>query len=272
MNVANWLAATARLRPQAPALLTGFDLDAEFADVALRPGDVPARADQARQVVAGLNAAVVHRRSGVAKQQRARVPVEQGLSGLPRLVGNVPLRREADVTVRVDEPGDRQRDHGPHYPLHMAARIVPAPLAQIPNALTIGRIFLIPVYVVLITTCDGGRSWAAAIVFGADPNGFVAQRLVVSEGRHALGPRQVLVGDGLARRLDLHPGSTLKVKRRAFTVAGVYHSGVFFEDAGAVLDLKVAQRLERRASDATTIAVQVATDAHNATVTVEVEG
>jgi putative ABC transport system permease protein len=118
----------------------------------------------------------------------------------------------------------------------------------------------------LLLVVEGVREDPAAIVFGADPKGFVAQRLVVSEGRHALGPRQVMVGDGLARQLDLHPGSTLRVKRRAFTVAGTYHSGVFFEDAGAVLDLKVAQRLERRANDATTIAVQVATGARNATV------
>ena len=47
----------------------------------------------------------------------------------------------------------------------MATSAVPAPLAQLPNALTIARIVLIPVYVWLITTCDGGRSWAAAIVF-----------------------------------------------------------------------------------------------------------
>src|SRR4051812_43021772 len=38
MNVANWLAATARLRPDAPALLTGFDLDADYATVAWRAG------------------------------------------------------------------------------------------------------------------------------------------------------------------------------------------------------------------------------------------
>ena len=37
---------------------------------------------------------------------------------------------------------------------------------KIPNALTIGRIVLIPIFVVLITTSDGGRSWPAAIVFG----------------------------------------------------------------------------------------------------------
>ena len=118
----------------------------------------------------------------------------------------------------------------------------------------------------LLLVVEGVREDPAAIVFGADPSGFVAQRLVVSEVTRALGPRQVLVGDGLAGQLKLRPGSTLRVKRRPFTVSGIYHSGVFFEDAGAVLDLKVAQRLERRANDATTIAVQVATDAHNANV------
>jgi CDP-diacylglycerol--glycerol-3-phosphate 3-phosphatidyltransferase len=49
----------------------------------------------------------------------------------------------------------------------MATRAVPAPLAQIPNALTVARLVVIPVFVVLVLTCDGGRSWPAAILFGA---------------------------------------------------------------------------------------------------------
>ena len=36
MNVAEWLAATARVRPSAPALLTGFDLDADYKTFARR--------------------------------------------------------------------------------------------------------------------------------------------------------------------------------------------------------------------------------------------
>jgi CDP-diacylglycerol--glycerol-3-phosphate 3-phosphatidyltransferase len=52
---------------------------------------------------------------------------------------------------------------------------------RIPNALTIARIALIPVFVALITTCDGGRSWAAAIVFGIagvtdQVDGYLARR------------------------------------------------------------------------------------------------
>jgi CDP-diacylglycerol--glycerol-3-phosphate 3-phosphatidyltransferase len=48
----------------------------------------------------------------------------------------------------------------------MAARAVPTPLAQIPNALTLIRLLLIPVFAALVLASDGGHSWAAAIVFG----------------------------------------------------------------------------------------------------------
>jgi CDP-diacylglycerol--glycerol-3-phosphate 3-phosphatidyltransferase len=48
----------------------------------------------------------------------------------------------------------------------MASRAVPAPLAQLPNALTVLRLLLVPVYVALmLTVADEGYSWAAAIVF-----------------------------------------------------------------------------------------------------------
>src|SRR6202795_1691929 len=63
----------------------------------------------------------------------------------------------------------------------MAARPVPAPLAAIPNVLTVGRLVLIPVFVALVLTSDGGHSWPAAIVFGVagvtdQVDGFLARR------------------------------------------------------------------------------------------------
>ena len=47
----------------------------------------------------------------------------------------------------------------------MSAPAVSAPLAQLPNALTILRLALIPVFVALLIPADGGYSWPAAIVF-----------------------------------------------------------------------------------------------------------
>jgi CDP-diacylglycerol---glycerol-3-phosphate 3-phosphatidyltransferase len=50
----------------------------------------------------------------------------------------------------------------------MASRAVPAPLAQLPNALTLLRLLLVPVYVALmLTVAEDGSSWAAALVFAA---------------------------------------------------------------------------------------------------------
>jgi CDP-diacylglycerol--glycerol-3-phosphate 3-phosphatidyltransferase len=52
---------------------------------------------------------------------------------------------------------------------------------HLPNALTIGRLALLPVYIWLIAICDGGRSWPAAIVFGVagvtdQIDGYLARR------------------------------------------------------------------------------------------------
>ena len=47
----------------------------------------------------------------------------------------------------------------------MAARAVPAPLAQLPNALTVFRFALIPLFVVITLAADGEGSWGAAAVF-----------------------------------------------------------------------------------------------------------
>jgi CDP-diacylglycerol--glycerol-3-phosphate 3-phosphatidyltransferase len=63
----------------------------------------------------------------------------------------------------------------------MAARAVPAPLAQLPNALTVFRLALIPVFVALLLAADEAKSWAAAIVFGVagvtdQVDGFLARR------------------------------------------------------------------------------------------------
>jgi CDP-diacylglycerol--glycerol-3-phosphate 3-phosphatidyltransferase len=63
----------------------------------------------------------------------------------------------------------------------MATRAVPSPLAQLPNALTVFRLGLIPIFVALILSADDGESWPAAIVFAVagvtdQVDGFLARR------------------------------------------------------------------------------------------------
>jgi CDP-diacylglycerol--glycerol-3-phosphate 3-phosphatidyltransferase len=63
----------------------------------------------------------------------------------------------------------------------MATPAVAPPLAQLPNALTIARFALIPVFVALVLGADHGHSVAGAIVFGVagitdQVDGYLARR------------------------------------------------------------------------------------------------
>ena len=53
MNVAEWLAASARFRPEAPALLTGFDLDADYATFARRAAAIGAALSREYDIAPG---------------------------------------------------------------------------------------------------------------------------------------------------------------------------------------------------------------------------
>jgi putative ABC transport system permease protein len=96
-----------------------------------------------------------------------------------------------------------------------------------------------------------------AIVLGLDRNGFAARQLVITSGRIASGD-EVTVGDLLAGQLHVRPGDTLKLDRHRYTVAGIYHTGLSYEDQGAVLPLDTAQSLAGRSHDeVTTFAVKL---------------
>jgi putative ABC transport system permease protein len=104
----------------------------------------------------------------------------------------------------------------------------------------------------LLVTSVNGRD--GTLVFGLEPGGFPARRLVVVAGTRG----EALVGDHAARRLHLSPGDRVAVGRRSFEVAGIYHSGNSFEDGGLVLPLRLVERLSGHPGEATTVAVEVA--------------
>ena len=91
----------------------------------------------------------------------------------------------------------------------MAARAVPAPLALLPNALTIGRLVLIPVFVVLMIQAGDAPSWPAGIVFGIagvtdQVDGYLARRWHVES-------RFGKIADPLADRLMIDAAVILLV-------------------------------------------------------------
>lgn len=109
----------------------------------------------------------------------------------------------------------------------------------------------------LLLIVEGIPQEPSAIVFGADANGFFARQLVLLDGRRPTGENGVLVGDRLAAQRSLAPGGWLNVKDRRYRIAGVYHSGILFEDSGAVLGLNEARLLTRRPNEETSVAVRL---------------
>jgi CDP-diacylglycerol--glycerol-3-phosphate 3-phosphatidyltransferase len=91
----------------------------------------------------------------------------------------------------------------------MAARAVPAPLALLPNALTLGRLALIPVFVALMVQAGDAHSWPAGIVWLVagitdQVDGFLARRWHVES-------RFGKIADPLADRLMIDSGVILLV-------------------------------------------------------------
>jgi putative ABC transport system permease protein len=94
------------------------------------------------------------------------------------------------------------------------------------------------------------------LVFGYEPGGFPARRMVVVQGTRARGD-EALVGDGAAGRLRLDAGGELHLGKRSFRIAGIFHTGNPFVDNGAVLPLAAVQRLAGRPHEVTTFGITV---------------
>lgn len=104
-----------------------------------------------------------------------------------------------------------------------------------------------------------------AVVFGADPNGFLARRLVFTSGHVYTSPNQIVIGDGLAKQLHAGVGDEVTVRRRKLGVVGIYHIGVAFQDSGAFIPLATAQAISGHQGEVTTIPVKLAVGTRPAT-------
>ncbi len=101
----------------------------------------------------------------------------------------------------------------------MATRAVPAPLAQLPNALTIARLLLIPLFVALMVKAGDAHTWPAGAVFCVagitdQVDGFLARRWHVES-------RFGKIADPLADRLMIDAAAILLVAYGRLPWAGL---------------------------------------------------
>ena len=101
----------------------------------------------------------------------------------------------------------------------MATSAVSAPLAQLPNALTLARLVLIPLFVVLMVDAGDAHTWPAGIIFGVagvtdQIDGFLARRWRVES-------RFGKIADPLADRLLIDAAVILLVVYTRLPWAGL---------------------------------------------------
>jgi len=179
--------------------------------------------------------------AGIAVGVAAVVALLALSAGLNRTAGQLVHLGRADLGLFQKDAGDPTSSV---LPLSLLARLKAQP--EIVDGTPIQLV---------VSTVDHAP---AAVVFGLEPNGFVAQRLVLTAGTHA-STGHVVVGDLLASQLKLGVGSTLRIGNRAFVVAGIYHSGIEEEDSGVITTLGDAQQLAGRTSqEVTTFAIRLA--------------
>ncbi|NTV62043.1 MAG: FtsX-like permease family protein [Oscillochloris sp.] len=81
------------------------------------------------------------------------------------------------------------------------------------------------------------------IVYGLDPRESYATHYTVQEGRPLQRPGEMILGRLAANSLKKAVGDELRFSGSSFTIVGIYETGAAFEDAGAVIPLREAQRI-----------------------------
>jgi len=95
------------------------------------------------------------------------------------------------------------------------------------------------------------------LFFGLDLNSEALRHFKLVEGRYVQRPNEILLGKVAAVNYKVGVGDTLSLNDNRYKVAGIFATGVAYEDAGGMLALREAQRLMGRPRAVTFIFVDV---------------
>ena len=95
----------------------------------------------------------------------------------------------------------------------------------------------------MIMTAANTEEMPMLLVFGYHPREFAIRRFRIVEGTPMMARHQVILGRQAAEQMGLDVGDTLRLLESNFRVAGIYETGLAFEDIGVVVGLREAQAL-----------------------------
>jgi ABC-type antimicrobial peptide transport system permease subunit len=95
------------------------------------------------------------------------------------------------------------------------------------------------------------------IVFGLDPHEQYIEHYRLVEGTSISRPNDIMIGRTAARGLKRDVGEQISLSGSRYRIAGIYENGVAFEDSGAVIALREAQRLFRKPGQVSFLGIAV---------------
>ena len=95
------------------------------------------------------------------------------------------------------------------------------------------------------------------MIAGLDPNSAAMSHYKLVEGRYVQRPNEVLLGKIAAKTYKVGVGDTLKLFENRYKVVGIAETGVAWEEGGAMVALREAQRLLNRPRSVSFIFVDV---------------
>jgi ABC-type antimicrobial peptide transport system permease subunit len=95
------------------------------------------------------------------------------------------------------------------------------------------------------------------LVYGLDPREDYLAHYAVSEGRTIQRRGEILLGRLAANSLEKGLGDDVRVSGESFEIVGIYETGISYEDGGAVVPLKDAQRIFRKPRQVSFLGVAV---------------
>ncbi len=109
------------------------------------------------------------------------------------------------------------------------------------------------------------------LVYGLDPREGYLAHYRVTEGRTVQRPGELLLGRMAANSLEKGVGDDLRLSGQSFEVVGIFETGISYEDTGAVVPLKDAQRIFGKPRQVSFMGISLYDPARAATVAGELE-
>lgn len=101
------------------------------------------------------------------------------------------------------------------------------------------------------------------IVGGLETKDLKSAGVDIIEGKAFANDDEIMLGKITAKNLKLNVGDTLAINEKNYKIAGIYQSGLSFQDSGAIAKLSESQKMQK-ISDKVTMTPVVIKDGYNA--------